>query len=204
MGEPEPSGYASAKSEDLVATFLAGDDGAFTHLVGRYERKLYGILLSACGDAELAEEVFQAAFVKVAEKAHTFQRRDAGGGDSFFPWLYRIANNQLLDIYRRRKTARSSPFGDKGLEAMPDAKQRHPLDRMIQDEEVARVREAMAALPDDQREAFVLKEEGGLSFEEIGAIQNCGRETAKSRFRLAVEKLRAALIRPDTGDKATG
>lgn len=203
MGEPEPSGYASAKSEDLVAAYLAGDDDAFTHLVGRYERKLYGILLSACGDAELAEEVFQAAFVKVAEKAHTFQRRDTGG-DSFFPWLYRIANNQLLDIYRRRKTAKASPSGDKGLEALPDSKQRHPLDRLIRDEELDRVREAIAGLPEDQREAFVLKEEGDLSFEEIGELQNCGRETAKSRFRLAVEKLRAVLLRPGADDKATG
>ncbi len=203
MGEPEPSDYANAMSEDLVAAYLAGDDGAFTHLVGRYERKLYGILLSACGDAELAEEVFQAAFVKVAEKAHTFRRRDTGG-DSFFPWLYRIANNQLLDIYRRRKTAKTSPTGDKGLEALPDSKQRHSLDRLIRDEELERVREALAGLPDDQREAFVLKEEGGLSFEEIGELQNCGRETAKSRFRLAVEKLRAVLIRPGRNDKATG
>ncbi|MCD8139262.1 MAG: hypothetical protein LUE17_05720 [Planctomycetaceae bacterium] len=68
-----------------------------------------------------------------------------------------------------------------------------PLDNLTNEELGERIRQVLQEIPEVQREAFLLKEEGGLDFEEVGAVLGCGRETAKSRFRLAVGKLRTLL-----------
>lgn len=175
--------------ELLLERYLDGDDEAFGLLVARYEEKLFAFIARMTGDGHLAEDIFQQVFIKVAKNAAAFDGRAA-----FSTWLYRIARNTTLDELRRR-TRRPGDSG--GLEPesvqLADGNARTPLDKLAADELAEQIRLALQTLPEAQREAFLLKEEGDLDFDEIGVVLGCGRETAKSRFRLAVGKIRTIL-----------
>ena len=175
--------------EILLERYLRGDEAAFASLVARYEERLYVFIVRMVGDAHLAEDVFQQVFVKVAKNAAAYDGRAA-----FSTWLYRIARNTALDELRRRNRRREESGGpERDWNALPDNDSESPLDGMVRTEMAERIRAALERLPVEQREAFLLKEEGDLDFGEIGVILDCGRETAKSRFRLAVGKLRAMM-----------
>lgn len=175
--------------ETLLERYIAGDDVAFGELVGRYEEKLFAFIARMIGDSHLAEDVFQQVFIKVAKNAAAFD-----GRASFSTWLYRIARNAALDEMRRRSRRPEEHAGTAGqFETMLDPAAIPPPEALTRQELAERVRAALRQIPEAQREAFLLKEEGDLDFGEIGAVLGCGRETAKSRFRLAVGKLRAIL-----------
>ncbi len=179
--------------ELLLARYAAGDDDAFRRLVERYEDRLFAFIARMTGDDHLAQDVFQQAFLNVARHA-----RDFDGRASFSTWLYRIARNATLDALRRRaRRPDDAATADDALDSLPAPRQESPLDRLAREEAGERIRAALAQLPEAQREAFLLKEEGNLDFAGIGAVLGCGRETAKSRFRLAVEKLRSLLAQRD-------
>jgi RNA polymerase sigma-70 factor (ECF subfamily) len=185
----QPSPGRDDAPERLLRRYLAGDDEAFGLLVERYEERLYAFIERMVGDGHLAEDVFQQTFVKVAVNATAYD-----GRASFSTWLFRIARNSALDeLRKRRRTPVPADPHALSLESRPDAGAVRPLDKLALDEQAERVRAALADLPEEQREAFLLREEGDLDFAQIGDIQGCARETAKSRFRLAVEKLRIAL-----------
>lgn len=188
MAEPQPPPVRAGEPERLLAAYLAGDGDAFTALVGLYEERLFAFIERMTGDPHLAEDIFQQTFLKVAEKASRYD-----GSASFSTWLFRIARNGALDELRRRGRRRNAESGASGLENLPDASGPTPFESAARKELAARVRIALAELPEPQREAFLLKEEAELGFEEIGDILGCGKETAKSRFRLAVGKLRRSL-----------
>lgn len=189
MAASRPAPETQDAPERLLERFLAGDGDAFERLVERYEARLYGFIERMIGDGHTAEDVFQQTFVKVALNAAAFD-----GRASFSTWLFRIARNTALDELRRRSRDRIvySP-GGADLDDRPDRTVGTPLEKMTREEMAAEIREALEAIPFEQREAFLLKEEGELDFAEIGEVLGCGRETAKSRFRLAVGKLRQAL-----------
>src|SRR6476620_11183319 len=79
--------------EELLARVrLAEDRAAFTELVHRYERELFSYLRRYLGDAEMAEDAFQATFLQVHLKSHQFEE-----GRKVRPWLYTIATHQPID-----------------------------------------------------------------------------------------------------------
>lgn len=186
MAERQPD---SSAPEHLLAQYAAGDAEAFTRLVRLYETRLYAFLARYTLDDHMAEDVFQQVFTKVALHAASFD-----GRASFSTWLFRIARNQAVDELRKRRIQPSRPnSAEPDFERLSRIHTETPLDKLTRDELGVRIREALAALPEPQRETFLLKEEADLNFDEIGAIMQCGRETAKSRFRLAVGKLRELL-----------
>ncbi len=134
--------------------------------------------------------------MKIAAKGGGFDRRS-----SFSTWLFRIARNAAVDELRRR--GREKAIHGKDMADLPElaAPGCSPLEMLEKAELLARVRQAIDELPEAQREAFLLKEEADLDFQEIAEIVGCPRDTIKSRFRLALEKLRSRLISgfPQTG-----
>ncbi len=176
------------ESEKLLASFLAGDNDAFTRLVRLYEERLYAFLARFTGDPHLAEDIFQQAFIKVAANAAGFDHKS-----SFSTWLFKIARNTAIDELRKRKRGVVVFGAGDGEEAEPAALEQPLLEKLAGFELQARIMALVEALPDAQREAFLLKEEAEMTFDEIAAVTDCSRDTAKSRFRLAVEKLRLAI-----------
>ena len=175
--------------ERLMLAYRDGDAAAFETLYARHRTRLYRHLAHQCGDARLAEELFQEVWMRVIRA-----RADYEPLAKFATWLYRIAHHRLLDHYRQH----ARHCADDGTNAMdpdelPAAESSNPARRFEQGDLAQRLGTALDALPAAQRETFLMAEEAGLSLDEIAAATDTGRETVKSRLRYAVGKLRQSL-----------
>jgi RNA polymerase sigma-70 factor (ECF subfamily) len=178
--------------EELMLAYGGGDTGAFETLYSRHRGPLYRFLLRQVNDAAAAEELFQDVWMRVIDSRKRYQPRAR-----FTSWVYAIAHNRLMDHYRASGRAKflSQEESEEALDKLPAADL--PPEAMIDRKRTAeRLLEALARLPEVQREAFLLQQEGDLSVEEIGAATGVNRETAKSRLRYALAKLRSELSKP--------
>ena len=178
--------------EDLMQAYAAGDAAAFDALYARHKGGVYRFIVRQCGHAGAADELFQDVWMSVIRVRATYEPTA-----KFSTWLYRIAHNRLIDHWRAMGQVELVTAGatddDDPLDAIPGARTDEPDARAGQRELGARLKQALAALPAAQREAFLLHQEGGLELAEIAALTGVGVETVKSRIRYALAKLRAEL-----------
>jgi RNA polymerase sigma-70 factor (ECF subfamily) len=112
----------------------------------------------------------------------------------FTTWMYRIAHNRVIDGYRADNSRRIESLDDDSTATQPAAGAAdEPERRAASDQQAARLQSLVAELPAEQRDVFLLHEEGGLALEAIAQVSGVGRETVKSRLRYALSKLRRAL-----------
>lgn len=168
--------------EELVARWAAGDLGAFEALYERYRRPLYRYLLRLAGDEASANDWYQGAWEKVIRARKSYKPKAP-----FRAWLYRIAHNHAMDQFRRNRpeTELDSVTLVSGGAGPAEALGREDREKSL--------RKAVQALPEKQREALLLKLDAGLALDEIAAVTGVNRETAKSRLRYAVARLKTVL-----------
>lgn len=177
--------------EQLMLRYQRGDEEAFRILYGRYKGRLFRFILRLTHDATTTEEVFQETWLGVIS-SRTRYRPEA----RFSTYLFGIAHNRVSDHWRKQ---RRSPRGvADGTDEPSDAEGEtsrigSPHATTMNSYLGDALLRALYELPDAQREAFLMKAEGGLSIEEISQLTGVGRETAKSRLRYAMERLRSAL-----------
>jgi RNA polymerase sigma-70 factor (ECF subfamily) len=181
---------SSDNDAELMLRYGRGEARAFDVLYERHKAPLYRYLLRQCRDRAVADDLFQEVWGRVISNRKRYQARA-----KFATFLYRIAHNCAVDQFRRRARHRddqSEPVEDSSeILAAPAAER---PDRQLADAQFrVAFQIALDGLPDEQRTAFLLYEESGLSLDEIGEITGVGMETAKSRLRYAVNKLRKAL-----------
>ena len=189
--QPAMSWSAESSDEELMLLYRDGEAGAFDVLYARHKGGVYRYLLRQCRDAAAAEELFQDVWMNLvrARAGYTVQAR-------FTTYLYRLAHNRLIDHYRKHSRAAVVSFEDAGEEAVaqvPDERERPADDALDAKRRSARLMELIGGLPEAQREAFLLQQDGGMSVEEIARATGVSRETAKSRLRYAMVKLRQGL-----------
>lgn len=179
-----------ADDAELMRRYAAGDVGAFETLYARHRAALYRFLARQTRDAEFAADIFQETWSKVIAYRDRYESRA-----QFRTFLFHVARNCWLDALRARGrdvTWAATPIEpDDATLADPD--RRGPESLAAGAVAGERLREALAALPEAQREAFLLHEEGGLTIEEVAGVTGVKPETAKSRVRYALAKLREAL-----------
>jgi RNA polymerase sigma-70 factor (ECF subfamily) len=172
----------------LMLRYRDGDVAAFEILYRRHNDALFRYLLRMCRQRAAAEDVFQEVWGKII-KARASYRPTA----KFTTFLYHVAYNCFIDYVRRNKrhanTADIEPDSQPGGIEQPDQVAERSLARR-------RLEAALETLPEEQRDVFLLHEEAGLSLDQIAAVTDCKRETAKSRLRYAVRKLRDAIDEP--------
>ncbi|MBM3344359.1 MAG: RNA polymerase sigma factor [Betaproteobacteria bacterium] len=184
---------ASTSDEQLMSAYRDGDAGAFDELYRRHKGGVYRYMLRNCRDAALADELFQEVWMNLirAREGYTVQAK-------FTTYIYTLAHNRLIDHYRQHGRAQfvsferdedDAPFFAEPLAAPRDEPERH-LDVKQQ---AAQLLQLLGALPAPQREAFVMQYEAGMSVEEIADATGVTRETAKSRLRYALAKIRQGL-----------
>ncbi len=180
---------SEASDEELMLRYGKGDARAFELLYRRHRLPLYRFLLRQIGNADTAEDLFQDLWMRVVNSRKRYEVRA-----KFTSWVYAIARNRLMDFYRAngRASFLSHEESESVLEDLPAREIAADL-RLDRKRAVERLLAALAELPDAQREAFLLQQEGELSIEEIAAATGASPETAKSRLRYAVAKLRARL-----------
>jgi RNA polymerase sigma-70 factor (ECF subfamily) len=178
-----------ACDEDLMLAYRDGNAGAFDELYRRHKAPLYRYLLRQCRDAAAAEELFQDIWMNLirARSGYTVTAR-------FATYLYRLAHNRLIDHYRRRVPAALVSFDDEdAAPEVPASRQSEPQVSYEARAQAKRVLQLLEALPAAQREAFILQHEAGMSIEQIAEATGVAHETAKSRLRYAMTKLREGM-----------
>lgn len=181
LGEAERVRFADL----LVAVAQRQDRDAYAELFAYYAPRVKSYVLRLGADNALAEEIAQDVMVTVWRKANLFDRAQA----SVSTWIFRIARNRRIDLFRRSKRPDLDPEEEmilpSGVEA-PDA-------RIEVMEIETRVRAAMADLPEEQVLLLRLAFYEGLSHSEIAAKLGAPLGTVKSRIRLAFAKMKARL-----------
>ena len=175
--------------EELMERYRDGDAGAFDRLYARHKGAVFRYLLRQCANHGVAEELFQDVWMNLvrARAVYTVQAK-------FTTYIYRIAHNRLIDHYRAQKGIALTSFDDEDGPSLDDVEAKPADDPAIsaeQRQQAAGILQVIATLPAPQREAFLLQQESDMSVEEIARATGVTRETAKSRLRYALTKLRA-------------
>ena len=181
---------ADASDESLMLAYRDGDAGAFDRLYERHRGGVYRYLLRQCRNAALAEELFQDVWMNLIHARASYEVQA-----KFSTYLYRIAHNRLMDHFRRRDALVLS-LDDEAAAPVDEPVAPSGAQPEITIEARAQAAQLLALLgklPEEQREAFVLQQEGGLSVDEIADATGVSRETAKSRLRYALAKLREGM-----------
>lgn len=191
-----PSTELATKSdEDLLLEYRqTGNRQLFSNLVQRYERELFSYLRRYLGDAEMAEDAFQAAFLQVHLKSGQFEP-----GRKFRPWLYTIATNQAIDAQRRNRRHKMVSLdrvgqGDSGedvgkLANLLESTGPSPLAELSSAEQAEWVQRTIAELPESMQSVIHLVYYQGLKYREAAETLDVPVGTVKSRLHAAILKL---------------
>ena len=171
---------------ELIEAFRSGNERAFAELYTRYKSEIYTFCLRMLGgDGAEAGDAYQETFIKVYEKLDTFRY-----GDNVKGWIYMIARNVALNIYRSKRpeeTIENHPY----LEST----ERHLSPEFAGEQQTLRIalEEAIATLPIAFRKPFILREFDGLSYPEIARITGLSLPLTKVRIHRAKQRLRKLL-----------
>ena len=171
---------ATRPDEDLIDDLRGGDLAAFDQLYARYERRLFGYIARIIEDRALAEDLFQEVLLGVLEDRTYDPRRGR-----FSPWLFTVARNRCLMEQRKRKRERER--AEPVSWSLPELSLELTVDRN------ARVRAAIAELPEPQRQLLMLKQISELTYKEIAAMLGVAEGTIKSRVHAATKAFRRVL-----------
>ena len=175
----------------LMLRYRDGDAAAFAALYAHYKGPLYRYLLRHVRNAVAAADLFQEVWSHLIATRARYEPRA-----KFATFLFHIAHNCAMDFFRRDlplRRALPAHDADAPLIELEVPEHQRP-DRVAEfAEQQSAFLAAVAALPQEQREAFLLREETGLSIEEIARVTDVPTETAKSRLRYAVRKLKNSL-----------
>ena len=193
--------------EDLMAAFADGDAAAFERLYARHQGGLHRFVRRLLGGAlaPQADEVFQDTWLRVVQSCGRWRQHDGAG---FKTWLYTLAHHRAIDLWRRsgREVSSDAAAGDDGAPRQPEASaaawQHWPApaaDSAHGDELVfwrragERLLRCLEAQPPLQRSAFLLHHDDGMALADVARALDVGFETAKTRLRYAMDKLRACM-----------
>ncbi|MCM0035987.1 MAG: RNA polymerase sigma factor RpoE [Burkholderiaceae bacterium] len=189
---------------ELVARVQRGDKQAFDLLVLKYQRKIMRLLSRMIRDPGEIEDVAQEAFIKAYRALPQFR-----GDSAFYTWLYRIAINTARNWLAQNNRRPSTPSAQENEDGetfdatdnLTDSS--NPESEMASRQIADTVNKAMNDLPEDLRNAIVMREIDGMSYEDIAESMNCPIGTVRSRIFRAREAI-ATRLRPllgDTGDR---
>ena len=178
----------------VIDRVLAGDADAFEVLVAANQRKVYNLCLRMTGNAEDAEDLAQEAFFRAYQNLASYK-----GESAFSAWLYRLTSNVCIDHLRReRKREKSSLtyLDESGAPQeidIPD--ERFAPERTLERRQVGeRIQEGLDTLTPEHRKILILRELGGLSYDEIAARLGLSAGTVKSRISRARQSLSKFLL----------
>lgn len=151
----------------LIREIKDGNVDLYSTLMGRYQKKILSFIFHMLKSAKMeimAEDLSSETFYKAFRSLHSFREVDA----SFSTWLYTIARNTVLSELRKQKTAHLSLDDSTYIPAAPA--EEAPEQRLLRNEKVSMVREAINSLPEKQRSALILREYDGMDYQEIANI----------------------------------
>ncbi|HYN63384.1 MAG TPA: sigma-70 family RNA polymerase sigma factor [Candidatus Limnocylindrales bacterium] len=183
---------AQPLDDQLIAERLrSGDREALGMLYDRYASVAMAVAVRVVSDRELAEDLVHDAYVAVWQKIDRFDPKRG----SIRSWLLTIVRNRAID--RLRGTRPSIELGEADEQSLLRTGANPTWEATIQRRSAAELREALAQLPDEQRQAVELAYFGGRTYREIAVLTGVAQGTANGRLRLALAKLRDSLSLTD-------
>ena len=169
-----------------------GDTGAFELLYHRHKGGVYRYIKRHVGFRLDGDELVQEVWAKVIKASSTYRV-----SAKFTTWLYTIAHHCIIDAVRKHRHKFESLADENGedTDALVESNKRNdnPMSNVSAKQQVDRLLQALSALPEDQRDVFLLKHEAGFSVKDIAEVIGVGEETAKTRLRYAMQKIRASM-----------
>ena len=179
--------------DELIHLYQQGNEDAFTQLLERYKKKVYGYILNVVRNKAIAEDIFQETFFKVIR---TLKKKQYTGEGKFIQWVIRISHNLIIDNFRQNGKISTiskiiKPDG-KVVDVFDVVKieQHSAEDNMIKKQIFQDIRKLVEHLPFEQREVVILRHYYDLSFKEIADMTNVSINTALGRMRYAIINLR--------------
>lgn len=189
-----PMAVPTDPDADLMLRVKRGDLAAFEALVEKYKQPVLTILCRTLPDATEAEDLAQTVFVQVYKSADRYKP-----SAKFSTWLFTIARNLCLNEIRRRSRhpaeSVDAATDESGEPAppLPDHGSPGPIDHLLQRELEIKVEEALRALPENQRTAILLCQQGELAYEDIAEVLGCSLAATKSLIHRGRETLKGRL-----------
>ncbi len=175
----------------LVSNYINGSERSLEILVGRHKQRIYSFIYSKVLDRDVAEDIFQDAFIKVINTLKLGNYNEEG---KFLPWVMRIAHNLVIDHFRKGNRMPSfknteefdifSVLSDSSLNAEK---------QIIKDQIHFDVRRIVDELPEDQKEVLIMRIYRDMSFKEISESTGVSINTALGRMRYALINLRKVI-----------
>ena len=191
--------HINVEDEVLIQRWRLGDTGAFDRLVGKYQGRIYNLILKICSNPDTAAELTQDTFVKIIENIEDFESRS-----SFYTWVFRIAVNLALNYRKRKATVgftsmdtSAAAYDEQAKGALSavllDNKTPTPADVAENRELCELVQQALGKLDDDQRAIVVLRDIEGMDYAQIADVLSIELGTVRSRLSRARSHLRDTL-----------
>ena len=174
---------ATLSDEELFKQYRSGDLSAFESLYARYRQPMYSFLIRRGLNQQQAEDAYHDSWLKVINQANFSHQ-------NFQAWLYTALRNLSIDLVRKNSIRAADELDEatyNGLSHVSAQQQSEDNDCL------ALMNQSITQLPIDQRDAFLLQHESGLSLEQIASVMRTGKETIKSRLRYAMKSLKSWL-----------
>lgn len=184
-----PTNYQELADLDLLELISDSNRDALAELYDRYGRRVFALAARILNDPVSSEEVTQDVFLSVWRRGNSY----SAAKGKFTTWLFSIAHNRTIDELRKRRRDRNRQNDDIEDHLNIESAEISPLENAVAQSEYAKVRDAMAELPVEQRQVVELSYFKGLTQAEIAERTGQPLGTVKTRMRLALKKLRNAL-----------
>ena len=189
------SAHGELSDEELIRRLFVGDGLAFEEIFDRYGDLVYSTAIRVLRDAQLAEDVSQEVFVRLWRKPESYVAERG----RFLTWLISVTRNRAVDEVRARgrRYRHETASPEEQERELPAGEANDPALSAQLGEQRRVILAALAKLPPEQREVIELAYFGGLTQQEISDKLDQPLGTVKTRIRLGMQKLRAALA-PET------
>lgn len=176
----------------LISNYISGDEGAFEVLLMRHKDRVFRTIYSKVRDEALAQDIFQEAFIKVVRTLKAGNYNEEG---KFLPWALRIANNLVIDHFRKANKVRmisesSSLKDDFNIFHTLSMDEENVQETMSREELEGQIIDLIEHLPDTQREILIMRIFKEMSFKDIAEQEDISINTALGRMRYALINLR--------------
>jgi RNA polymerase sigma-70 factor, ECF subfamily len=209
-GSSKPAEHAQGpRDRELVQRVQGGDEAAFKELFLRYHRRAYAVAFGVVKSRHDAMDIVQDAFIKVHRHIGSFQ-----GSSSFYTWLYRIVMNLAIDHVRRGRQQKDLDYDDKVARdvtdvagdgtMLPKILDGNPRKSVVRKELREKIQWALDQLPDYHRAVILMREDEGLSYEEMAKALKVPKGTIMSRLFHARRKMQDLLRDYLEGDLDVG
>ncbi|QBQ42365.1 RNA polymerase sigma factor [Sphingobacterium psychroaquaticum] len=173
---------------ELIQAYVAGNELGIEVLLNRYKTKIYTSIYLQVKDEYLAEDIFQETFIKVIKTLKSGRYNDEG---KFLPWVVRIAQNMVIDHFRKEKRSPTVVSSDGyDIFGVLEFADESPESKLSINQRDLDLKKIIQRLPDDQKEVLIMRHFCDMSFKDIADVTGVSINTALGRMRYALNNLR--------------